>query len=177
MRTNSVEVNTGKAPRKGTKLSGGGRRAKISKQERVDCLQSRKVDGPSLVARRVYKIPTSELQTREIGVMGDSIVLSAEPRRDRNASSSRNSEKDKAVGRESTVKGITLELRSRDRVDSDTMSATSDGIRIRERFGAGDANLPKADNKRDLPVSQSDTSQTLKSARSICKSQVGQSCR
>ena len=67
MRTNSVEVNTGKAPRKGSILSGGGRRAKISKQVLVDCLQSRNVDGPSLVARRVYRIPTSELQAKEIG--------------------------------------------------------------------------------------------------------------
>ena len=41
------------------------------------------------------------------------------------------------------------------------MSATSDGMRIRERFGASEANLPKADNKRYRPVSQSDTSQTL----------------
>ena len=178
MRTNSVEVNTGKAPRKGTKLSGGGRRAKISEQQAlVDCVQSRNVDGPSLVARRVYKIPTSELQTEEIGVKDDGSVLNHGPRRNRSPSSSRNSEKDKAVGRESTVKGKPLELRSRDRVDSDTMSATSDGIRIRERFGASEADLPEADNKRDLPVSQSDTSQTLKSARSICKSQVGQGCR
>ena len=160
VRTNGVG-KTAEAPRKGTILSGGGRRAKISKQELVDCLQSRNVDGPSLVARRVYKIPTSELQATEIGVTGDGTVLNHGPRRNRSPSSSRNSEKDKAVGRESTVKGITLELRSRDRVDSDTMSETSDGIRIRERFGAGDANLPKADNKRDLPVSQSDTSQTL----------------
>ena len=41
VRTNSVEVNTGKAPRKGAKLSGGGRRAKISEQQAlVDCVQS-----------------------------------------------------------------------------------------------------------------------------------------
>ena len=59
------------------------------------------------------------------------------------------------------VKGKTLELRSRDRVDSDTMSTTSDGIRIRERLGASEANLPEADNKRYMPVSESDTSQTL----------------
>ena len=69
---------------------------------------SRSADGPSLLARIVYRVPNSELQTKGIGVMGDSIVLSAEPRRDRNASSSRNSEKDKAVGRESTVKGKTV---------------------------------------------------------------------
>ena len=177
MRTNSVEVNTGKAPRKGTKLSGGGRRAKISEQQAlVDDVQSRNADGPSLVARREYEIPTSELQA-EIGVTGDGIVLSHEPRRNRSPSSSRNFEKDKAVGRESTARGKPSELRSRDRVDSDTMSATSDGIRIRERFGASEANLPEADNKRYRPVSESDTSQTLKSARSICKSQVGQGCR
>ena len=160
VRTNGVG-KTAEAPRKGTILSGGGRRAKISKQELVDCLQSRNVDGPSLVARRVYKIPHSELQITEIDVTGDGTVFNHGPRRNRSPSSSRNSEKDKAVGCESTAKGKTLELRSQDRVDSDTMSATSDGIRIRERFGAGDANLPKADNKRYRPVSQSDTSQTL----------------
>ena len=116
MRTKGVG-KTDEAPREGTRLSGGGRRAKISKQELVDCLQSRNADGHSLIARRVYKLPTSELQTSEIGVTGDGIVLNHGPRRNRSPSSSRNSEKDKAVGRESTVKGITLELRSRDRVD------------------------------------------------------------
>jgi hypothetical protein len=54
-----------------------------------------------------------------------------------------------------------LELRSRDRVDSDTTSAISDGIKLRERFGAGEANLPEADNKRYKLVSKSGTSQTL----------------
>ena len=108
----------------------------------------------------MYRIPTSELQAEEIGVTGDG-VLNHGPRRNRSSSSSRNSGNDKTVGRESTVKGITLELRSRDRVDSDTMSATSDGIKLRERFGAGEANLPEADNKRYKPVSKSDTSQTL----------------
>jgi len=160
VRTNGVG-KTAEAPRKGTILSGGGRRAKISKQELVDCLQSRNVDGPSLVARRVYKIPHSELQITEIDVTGDGTVFNHGPRRNRSPSSSRNSEKDMAVGCESTAKGKTLELRSQDRVDSDTTSATSDGMRIRERFGADDANLPKADNKRYRPVSQSDTSQTL----------------
>ena len=67
MRTNGVG-KTAEAPRKGTILSGGGRRAKISKQELVDCLQSRNVDGPSLVARREYEIPTSEL---DYGNRGD----------------------------------------------------------------------------------------------------------
>ena len=95
---------TGEAPRKGSILSGGGRLAKISKQLLVDYLQSRNADGPSLVARRVYGIPTSELQATEIGVTSDGTVLNHGPRRNRNPSSSRNSAKIKAVGRESTVK-------------------------------------------------------------------------
>ena len=164
VRTNSVE--TSKAPRKGTILSGGGRRAErtISEQQEPACLDgvSRSADGPCLVARRVYRVPTSELQTREIGVMGDSIVLSAEPRRDRNASSSRNSEKDKAVGRESTVRGTTSEPRSRDRVDSDTRNNISHSTEIQERFVLGEADLPEADtNKWRRAVSNIDTSPTL----------------
>jgi hypothetical protein len=92
--------------------------------------------------------------------MGDSIVLSAEPRRDRNASSSRNSEKDKAVGRESTVKGKTLELRSRDRVDSDTKNNISHSTEIQERFVLGEADLPEADTNNGT-FSNIDTSPTL----------------
>ncbi len=53
VRTNGVG-KTAETPRKGTILSGGGRHAKISKQELVDCLKSRNVDGLSLIARRVY---------------------------------------------------------------------------------------------------------------------------
>ena len=100
-------------------MRGGGRRADISKpQVPVELkVHSRSVDGPSLVARRVYRVPTSEIQTTEIGVTGDSI-FSAEP--GRKNTSSRNSGNDKAVGRGSTVKGITLELQPRGRVDSDT---------------------------------------------------------
>ena len=166
VRTESVASKDSKAPRKGTILSGGGRRAErtISEQQEPACLDgvSRSADGPCLVARRVYRVPTSELQTREIGVMGDSIVLSAEPRRDRNASSSRNSEKDKAVGRESTVRGTTSEPRSRDRVDSDTMNNISHSTEIQERFVLGEADLLEADtNKWRRAVSNIDTSPTL----------------
>ncbi len=121
-------------------------------------VHSRSADEPSLVARRVYRVPTSELQTTEIGVTGDSI-FGAEPGRERDTSSSRNSGNDKAVGSGSTVKGITLELRPRGRVDSDTTIDLSNSTRSHERLGLGEAGLPEADTNR---VSESDTSQILK---------------
>ena len=90
---------------------------------------------------------------------GDSI-FSAEPGRERDTSSSRNSGNDKAVGRGSTVKGITLELRPRGRVDSDTTIDISNFTRSRERLGPGEAGLPEADTNRE--ISENDTSQILK---------------
>ena len=161
VRTESVASKDSKAPRKGTTMRGGGRRANISAQQvPVDLkVHSRSADGPSLVARRVYRVPTSELQTTEIGVTGDSI-FSAEPGRERDTSSSRNSGNDKAVGRGSTVKGITLELRPRGRVDSDTTIDISNSTRSRERLGPGEAGLPEADTNRE--ISENDTSQILK---------------
>ena len=81
----------------GPTMRGGGRRADISEQQvPVDLkMHSRSADGPSLVARRVYKIPHSELQITEIDVTGDGTVFNHGPRRNRSPSSSRNSEKDK----------------------------------------------------------------------------------
>ena len=70
-------------------LRGVGRRAVSSEQQeladlKVQSVKSVKSNGPSLVARRVYKVPlTSELQTAGICVRNNVILLSAEPRAER----------------------------------------------------------------------------------------------
>ena len=61
------------------------------------------------------------------------------------------------------IRPITLELRSRDRVDSDTRNNISHSTEIQERFVLGEADLPEADtNKWRRAVSNIDTSPTLR---------------